>query len=163
MELVVVEEDKDKDSPITTLIQLDLRVVVDQVSGTPQLLIRLDRKAIARYGVNVADAQQVIRAAVGGEVAGQVFEGVRRFDIQVRFAPQFRNSKEAIGNILIHAPDGTTVPLKQVAEIKEIVGPRQITRENNKRFITIQCNVTGRDIGGFVEEARLAARRVCWT
>ncbi len=103
-----------------------------------------------------ADVQRVVRAAVGGETAGQIFEGIRRFDIYVRFAPEFRSSREAIGEILIEAPNGVKVPLAQLATIEEIVGPRQITRENNQRFITVQCNVVGRDIGSFVKEAQQA-------
>ncbi len=128
-------------------------VQVDQVSGTPQLLIRIDRQAIARYGINVADVQQVIRAAVGGETVGQVFEGIRRFDILVRFAPEHRDTPEAIAQLLVQSPEGVQVPLAQLARIEAVVGPRQITREKGQRFITIQCNVTDRDIGSFVGEA----------
>ena len=131
-------------------------VQVDQVSGMPQLLIRVDRQAIARYGINVSDVQEVIHAAVGGEVAGQIFEGIRRFDILVRYAPEYRSTPESIGRILIKAPNGVKVPLAQLATIKEVIGPRQITREKNQRFITIQCNVTDRDIGSFVKEAQAA-------
>jgi len=129
-------------------------VQVDQVGGTPQLLIRIDRQAIARHGINVSDVQEVLGAAVGGEKAGQVFEGIRRFDILVRFARAARESPEAIGRILIEGPGGIKVPISQIARIEEIIGPRQITRENNQRFISVQCNVTGRDIGSFVEEAQ---------
>ena len=128
-------------------------VQVDQVSGAPQLLLRIDRKAIARYGINVDEVQGVIRAAVGGEVAGQIYEGIRRFDILVRFVPEARQTAESIGHILITAPDGARVPLDQLATIEEIVGPRQITRENNQRFISVQCNVVDRDIGSFVADA----------
>ncbi|MHB8810981.1 MAG: efflux RND transporter permease subunit [Desulfobulbaceae bacterium] len=128
----------------------------DQVTGTPQLLIRIDRQAIARYGINVEDVQNVIRVAVGGAAAGQIFEGIRRFDIFVRFAEEARNSAEAIRHILIAAPDGAKVPLDQLASVDEIVGPRQITRENSQRFITVQCNVRGRDIGSFVAEGQKA-------
>jgi cobalt-zinc-cadmium resistance protein CzcA len=128
----------------------------DQISGTPQLLIKIDRQEIARHGINVTDVQEVIRAAVGGEVAGQVFEGIRRFDIFVRFAPDFRSTAEAVGQILITTPDGAKIPLAELTSIKEIIGPRQITREKNQRFITVQCNVMGRDIGSFVEEAQRA-------
>lgn len=128
----------------------------DQVTGTPQLLIRIDRQAIARYGVNVEDVQGVIRTAVGGESAGQIFEGIRRFDITVRFTEEARNDAESIRHILIAAPGGAKVPLDQLATIDEIIGPRQITRENNQRFITVQCNVRGRDIGGFVTEGQKA-------
>ncbi len=129
---------------------------VDQVSGMPQLLIHVDRQAIARYGINVSDVQEVIHAAVGGEEAGEVFEGIRRFEIVVRYAPEYRSTPETISEILIKAPNEVKVPLAQLATIKEVVGPRQITREKNQRFITIQSNVTGRDIGSFVEEAQAA-------
>ena len=131
-------------------------VQVDQISGTPQLLIGVDRQAIARYGINVADVQEVVQAAVGGELVGQVFEGTRRFDILVRFAPRFRSSPEAIAQILVQSPMGLQIPLAQLARIEEVVGPRQITREKSQRFITVQCNVSGRDMGSFVREAREA-------
>ncbi len=129
-------------------------VQVDQVAGTPQLLIRVDRNAIARYGINVGDVQDVIRVAVGGDVAGQLFEGVRRYDIFVRYEYPARKNARAIRNLLITGPDGTKVPLDALASIEEIVGPRQITRENNQRFITVQCNVVDRDIGRFVGDAQ---------
>jgi cobalt-zinc-cadmium resistance protein CzcA len=131
-------------------------VQADQISGTPQLLIRINRDAIARYGINISAVQQVIRAAVGGETAGEIFEGIRRFDILVRFAEDFRDTPAAIADILMTAPNGIKVPLKQLADIEELVGPRQITRENNQRFITVQCNVIGRDIGSFVADAQNA-------
>lgn len=150
---------KKKAAEIETLIRTipgAADVQKDQVTGTPQLLIRIDREAIARYGINVEDVQNVIRVAVGGATAGQIFEGIRRFDIFVRFAEEARNNAEAIRHILIAAPDGAKVPLDQLASIDEIVGPRQITRENNQRFITVQCNVRGRDIGSFVAEGQKA-------
>jgi len=131
-------------------------IQVDQVSGKPQLKITVDRHAIARYGMNLSDVQQVIRTAIGGETAGQIFEGIRRFDIFVRLSPEYRSDKQAISNLLISSPNGLQVPLSQVATIEEIEGPRQITREQNQRFITIQCNVVGRDIGSFVEESQAA-------
>lgn len=127
-------------------------IQVDQITGTPQLKIVIDRHKIARYGINVADVQQVIRTAVGGETSGQIFEGIKRFDILVRFDEKFRNNVNTIGEILIQAPNGVNVPLSQLAELEEVIGPRQITRENNQRFITVQANVMNRDIGSFVEE-----------
>ncbi len=150
---------KEKASEIEAVIRKipgSADVQKDQVTGTPQLLIRIDRQAIARYGVNVEDVQGVIRTAIGGETAGQIFEGIRRFDITVRFAKEARDDAESIRHILISAPGGAKVPLDQLAMIDEIVGPRQITRENNQRFITVQCNVRGRDIGSFVAEGQKA-------
>lgn len=129
-------------------------IQVDQVSGKPQLKIEVNREAIARYGLNLSEVQEIIKTSIGGETAGQIFEGIRRFDIFVRFAPEFRNNKSVIKNLLISAPNGMKVPLSQVASIEEIEGPRQITREQNQRFITVQCNVVGRDIGGFVKESQ---------
>jgi cobalt-zinc-cadmium resistance protein CzcA len=133
-------------------------VQVDQVSGTPQLLAQVDRHAIARYGINVSDMQEVIRAAVGGEVASQVFEGIRRFDILARFDAEYRSDAGAIKRLLVRTPGGANVPLHELAQIEELTGPRQITRENNQRFITIQCNVSGRDIGTFVAEGMEAIK-----
>ncbi len=134
-------------------------VQVDQVTGQPQLLIRLKRKAIARWGLNIEDVQHVVSAAVGGAEAGQIFEGVRRFNILVRYPPEFRSTRQAIESILITTPKNQQVPLSQLATIKPLVGPRQITRENTQRFISIQCNVRGRDIGSFVKEAKGAIDR----
>lgn len=128
----------------------------DQVSGTPQLRITVDRDAISRHAINVEDVQHIIQTAVGGEKAGQIFEGIPRFDILVRYAPGSRNTAEVIGEILVPAPGGAKVPLDELAKVEEIVGPRQITREDNQRFITVQCNVRGRDIGSFVPDAQRA-------
>ncbi|MDP3940307.1 MAG: CusA/CzcA family heavy metal efflux RND transporter [Deltaproteobacteria bacterium] len=132
---------------------------VDQVSGTPQVAIEVDRQEVARYGINVADVQRAVRAAIGGVVSGQILEGNRRFDIYVRFAPPYRETVEDIGNVLVAGPGNVHVPLAQLASIRELVGPRQITRENNQRFIAVQCNVVGRDIASFVQEARAAISR----
>ncbi len=129
-------------------------IQVDQISGKPQLKITVDRHAIARYGLNLSDVQEVIKTAIGGENAGQIFEGIRRFDIFVRFAPEYRNNESVIKKLLISTPTGMKVPLSQVASLEELEGPRQITREQNQRFITIQCNVVGRDIGSFVDESQ---------
>jgi len=131
-------------------------VQVDQVSGAPQLLIRLDREALARYGLNVADVQSTLATAVGGTSAGNIFEGVRRFDIQVRYPEDSRSDADRIADLLVATPDGARVPLNELATLEEIVGPRQITREDNQRFVSVQCNVVGRDIGSFVKDAQAA-------
>lgn len=129
-------------------------VQVDQVTGTPQLLITPDRQAISRYGLNMQDVQDVIRASIGGVDTGEIFENIRRFPIHLRYQADARQTTESIANIMIEGPQGIRVPLSQIATIRQIVGPRQITREDNQRFITIQCNVIGRDIGSFVAEAQ---------
>ncbi len=155
-DLDLLKKKADEISTLLTNVRGAADIQVDQVSGKPQLKITVNRHAIARYGLNLSDVQQVIRTAIGGETAGQIFEGIRRFDIFVRFAPEARSDKEAISNLLVTSPNGLRVPLKQIAKIEEIEGPRQITREQNQRFITIQCNVIGRDIGSFVEESQAA-------
>ncbi|MDE0958487.1 MAG: CusA/CzcA family heavy metal efflux RND transporter [Planctomycetota bacterium] len=152
--LDVLKREADRIASVVSTVEGAVDIQVDQVSGTPQLLIRVNREAIARYGINVSQVQEVIRAAVGGHVAGQIFEGIRRYDILVRYQHQYRDTRESISAILVKTPDGVNVPLSDLVELKEIVGPRQITREQNQRFISIQCNVQGRDIGSFVEEAQ---------
>lgn len=155
-DLDLLKQKADEIAAVVQEIQGAADVQPDQVAGKPQLLIRPDRQAIARYGINIADVQNTIRTAIGGSTASQIFEGIRRFDIYVRYQEEARDTPEDIGNTLIEAPSGINVPLRELASIEEIVGPRQITREDNQRFITVQCNVVNRDIGSFVEEAQQA-------
>ncbi len=131
-------------------------VQVDQVTGSPQLLIKIDRQAAARYGLNIGDIQRVVQAGIGGTEAGLIFEGIRRYEILVRYPEAYRNNVDAIKETIIRSSDGALVPLDEVAAVEEIVGPRQITRERSQRFIAIQANVVGRDIGGFVADAEKA-------
>jgi len=152
-DLTVLKEKATEISNVVKQIQGAKDVQVDQISGTPQILIVPDRKKIARFGINIKTIQDVIKTAVGGEVAGQIFEGTKRFDILVRFKKDARDSIHSIENIIITSANGMKIPLSGLATVKEIVGPRQITRENSSRFITIQCNVVNRDIGSFVKEA----------
>jgi heavy metal efflux system protein len=153
-DLDILKQKADEIAAVIQEVRGAADVQVDQVSGVPQLRIRPDRQAIARYGLNLEDVQSVISAAVGGVSAGQIFEGIRRFDIFVRYTPEARATKDDIRQILIETPDGIKVPLEQIALIEELVGQRQITRQNNQRFITVQSNVVGRDIVTFVEEAQ---------
>lgn len=130
-------------------------VQTEQVTGQPQLQVKIDRNAIARYGLNVEDVQEAIESAIGGESVGQVFEGVRRFDINVRLQPAFRADPEAIANLSIATPDGgAKVLLRQVATVRAVIGPKQISHDNGQRRIVIQLNVRGRDMGGFVRDAQ---------
>jgi len=129
-------------------------VQVEQFTGKNHIQVVLLRKRIARYGVNIKDIQETIKAAIGGITVGQVYEGRKKFDIFLRFQPEFRKDIQEIENLLISLPSGGQIPLKLVSSIQEVVGPRLINREYNKRFITIQCNIRGRDIGRFVKEAQ---------
>jgi len=153
-EIDVLKQEADEIAAVIRNIRGAADLQVGQMTGAPQLVIRPDREAIARYGVNLREVQDVIRAAVGGTTAGQIFEGIRRFDIYVRYEPEARETAEAIGEIIIETPNGQKVPLAQLASVEQVVGSRQIRREDNQRLIMVQCNVVGRDIGGFVEEAQ---------
>lgn len=129
-------------------------IQVEQFSGQNHIQIVLDRGKISRYGVNISDIQETIEAAVGGITLGQVYEEQKRFDIFLRYHPDFRRDVDQLQDLLIRLPQGGQVPLAQMAAVEEVMGPRIINREDNKRFITIQCNIRGRDIGSFVKEAQ---------
>ncbi len=135
----------------------DLRV--EQVGGQPYLTVEINRALIARYGINVADIQEIIETAVGGKAATEVFEGERRFAAFIRFPENSRKDVESIGSILVSTLDGSRVPLAQLAKLSLAEGPVQISRENAKRRIVIECNVDGRDMGGFVAEAQQKIRQ----
>ena len=124
--------------------------------GQPSLLIDVDRAKIARYGVNVADAETVIQAAVGGQAATQVIQGEKLFDLVVRMEPQYRSSAREIGNLLVPAPAGQQIPLAELAAIREANGASFIYRENNSRYIGIQYSVEGRDLERAVRDAQKA-------
>jgi cobalt-zinc-cadmium resistance protein CzcA len=132
---------------------------VEQVTGLPVLSVIPDRDALARYGLSVEDVQTVVSTALGGSVAGQLFEGDRRFDIVVRFPEALRQDVAAIERLPIPLPasrqtlDGVTfLPLSELATVEIVMGPNQISRENAKRRIVVTANVRGRDLGSFVSE-----------
>lgn len=130
----------------------DLRV--EQTAGQPYLTVDIDRNKIARYGINVADIQEIIETAIGGKTATEVFEGDKRFSVLLRFPENKRNSVETIENIFVTAVNGANIPLASLARVYVSEGPVQVSRENSKRRIVVECNVKGRDIGGFVKEAQ---------
>ena len=130
----------------------DMRV--EQTAGQPYLNIDIDRRKIARYGINVSDIQDIIETAIGGKAATEVFEGDRRFAILLRFPEDKRNSVETIENIFVKAANGANIPLASLAKVSISEGPLQVSRENSKRRIVVESNVEGRDIGSFVAEAQ---------
>ncbi len=129
---------------------------VEATSGLPQLQIKPDRAAIARYGINVEDVNNLVESIVAGKNAGLVYEGEKRFDLVVRLADESSRDVETIKNLLVSAPNGSRIPLAQLADIKLIEGPAQISREDTRRRIGIELNVRGRDIGSFVKDAQAA-------
>jgi cobalt-zinc-cadmium resistance protein CzcA len=130
-------------------------VKAEQTAGLPVLRVQLNRHAMARYGINAAEVLDVVRA-VGGREAGVVLEGQRRFALQVRFASAARDDPERMRDLLVRAPDGQLVPLAQLATIRVEEGPAQISHEAGKRRITVEMNVRGRDLAGFVADAQAA-------
>src|SRR6266508_2653111 len=129
-------------------------VKAQQITGLPVLQVDIAREAIARYGINVADVQEIIQSAIAGARATKVLEGFSRFDLVVRFPAWARQDAAAIGNLLVSAPGGQKVPLSQLARIVSEEGPAEVSRENGQRRITVEANVRGRDIGSFVAEAQ---------
>ncbi len=130
----------------------DLRT--EQVDGQTQLQITIKPEAGARHGLDKDQIQRTVACAIAGETTGQIFEGERMFDITVRFDKDFRNSVTDIKKLLLKTPGGYNVPLEELAEVETITGLRQISREDTRRYISIQSNVRGRDSGSFVEEAQ---------
>ena len=132
-------------------------VKIEQVTGLPVLAVTPNRDMLARYGINMSDAQDAVATATGGRAAGQVFEGDRRFDVVVRLPEELRTNVDALGSLPIPmGGDGAAgfVPLAQLADIELSVGPNQISRENGKRRAVITANVRGRDLGSFIAELR---------
>src|SRR5712691_5706442 len=127
--------------------------------GQPSLIIDADRKKNARYGINVADVEAVVQAAIGGQAATQVIQGEKLFDLIVRMEPQYRSSARDIGDLLVPAPAGQQIPLSELASIKENTGASFIYRENNSRYIGIQFSVEGRDLESIVKSGQDAVRK----
>ena len=121
--------------------------------GQPSLTIAIDRARIARYGVNVADINALIQTAIGGDVATQVVQGEKQFDLVVRLEPQFRDNAELIGRIPVPTPGGQQIPLKELADIQVTNGASFIYRENSSRYIGVQFSVEGRDLAAAVGDA----------
>ena len=129
-------------------------VKVEQIAGQPYLTVDIDRQKIARYGINVADVQEIITTAIGGKTATQVYEGERRFQLILRFPEPQRNSVRTIGDIRVKAASGALIPMSELATIDMREGPLRISREQVKRRIYIGFNVVGRDIGSVIDEGR---------
>jgi heavy metal efflux system protein len=128
-------------------------VTLVQELGQPSLTVKIDRAKIARYGLNVADINGLIQTAIGGDVATQVVQEEKQFDLIVRLDQQYRDNPEEIGNILAATPGGQQVPLKEFADIKVASGASFIYREDNSRYIGVQFSIEGRDLAGAVNDA----------
>ncbi|MDB5284691.1 MAG: cation transporter, partial [Bacteroidota bacterium] len=122
--------------------------------GQPEFRIELDQQKIALYGVNPSDVHAIIEMAIGGKAATQLFEEEKKFDVRIRYQPQFRQTEEQIGNLLVPAKDGSKIPIKEIARIRTITGPAYVYRENSQRYIAIKFSIRGRDLGGAIAEAQ---------
>lgn len=127
--------------------------------GQPSLIVDANREKIARYGINVADVETVVQAAIGGQAATQVIQGEKLFDLIARMEPQFRSSARQIGDLLVPAPGGQQIPLSELATIKESTGASFIYRENNSRYIGIQFSIVGRNLEGIVNAGQEAVAK----
>jgi cobalt-zinc-cadmium resistance protein CzcA len=129
-------------------------VSIDQEPPLPQIAIKVDRAATARYGINVADISGLITTGIGGEPVSQVFIGERRYDTTVRFPPAARNNAEAIGNLVLTSSNGALIPVSQVAQVVFQSGESTITREMNRRHLTVKLNYRGRDLSSLLADAQ---------
>jgi len=133
-------------------------LVVERIDGQPYLSINIDRLKIARHGVNVSEVLHIIEMSVGGKSATKLYEENRAFEVFVRYPGEYRNSAATIGNTLVPTRDGYNMPLNQLADIKVIQGPVQVSRENGLRRIGVEININDRDIGSYVAEAKEAIK-----
>ena len=129
-------------------------VAPSRLQGKPYLNIELDRVAMARYGLRAKTVLDVVETGLGGKNVTTAIEGRQRFPIQVRFQRDDRDEIERLGDVLVFTPGGKVIPLGQIAKIKRVIGPSEITSENGRLRVFVQANVQGRDLGGFVQEAR---------
>lgn len=127
-------------------------VNIEQEGPQDQLAININRESAARFGINVADIQNMIEAAIGGKAISTLYDGTKRYDIVVRFLPQFRNSIDAIKDILVPSANGSLIPMSQLADIHFVEGQTNIYRYGSKRMVTVRTNIKGRDQGSFVKE-----------
>jgi cobalt-zinc-cadmium resistance protein CzcA len=152
-DLKVLEEKADEIVAVMRQIDGVEDLGVFRVLGQPNLNVTVDRDAAARYGINVSDVQDAIQTAVGGTALTQVLKGEARYDLTLRYLPQFRGTQDAIENIRLLAPSGARVSLAQLCKIQVTDGGSEIYREGNQRYIAIKYSVRGRDLGSTVEEA----------
>jgi len=153
-DLVELREQAGRTAKVMAQVRGVADLKVQQVSGQPVLSIRANREAIARHGINVSDVQEVIRTAIAGSEAGWVPEGFKRFGLVVRLDPAARAAPSDFASLPVTAASGRTIPLGQLASIEAEEGPLEVSRENAQRRISIEANVRGRDVGGFVAEAQ---------
>ncbi len=155
-DLAVLDQSARRVADVLRGVRGAANVYPEPLVGAQYLNVRVNREAAARYGLSVATVQDVLATAVGEQVVTQTLEGRRRFPVRVRYAAQYRDESQTLENVLVAAPSGEQVPLGQVATFEQTRGAAMITSENGLLLATVLLNVQGRDIGGFIEEARAA-------
>ena len=154
-DLDVLRQKADEIVRVVSQVKGAADVKAEQTGGQPYLRVEIRRDQIARYGINARDVLDAVET-IGGKEVGQVLEGQKRFALQVRFQAQDRNALEKIGNLKVADPQGRLIPLSQLADLRTEEGPAQISRTNAHRRISVEANVRGRDLSGFIKEAQAA-------
>jgi cobalt-zinc-cadmium resistance protein CzcA len=129
-------------------------LAVEQSFGQPQIQVIADRQACSRYGINVSEILELVELAIGGEVIDHIYMNTRRFGIHVRYQEQYRADPKVIEDLLVHSESGALVPLKEIAQVIEVVGPIQVNREKNQRRWIVQGNVRDRDLGSVIADIK---------
>ncbi len=158
-DLKILEENAKQIEEVVSNIEGAVDIVRDPVFGQLYLQIAIDQEATARYGINVEDINQLVETAIGGRVVTEVIEESRPIAIVLRYPKEKRNSIEAISSMLVETPGGAKISLERLADIREVDGPVQITRDSAKRQVVVQANVEGRDVVSFVNEVRKTIAR----
>jgi Cu(I)/Ag(I) efflux system membrane protein CusA/SilA len=153
-DLTTLEDAARRVSDVVRQVPGASNVYPEQVTSGQYLNIDIDRAAAARYGIGVGDIQQVIETAIGETTLTTTIEGRRRFPVRVRYSSEYRADPEMLGQVLVASPRGSQIPLSELARIEHVRGPAMISSENGLLLATVLLNVQGRDVGGFVEEAR---------
>ena len=151
-DLIMMREKAEVISQIMKNMEGSEGVDIEQENTQDQLAININREQAARYGINVADIQDMIEAAIGGKEISVLYDGAKRYDIVVRYLPEFRENMNDIKNLMISSATGALIPMDQLAEIGYVEGQTNIYRFNNKRMVTVRANIEGRDQGGYVKE-----------
>jgi copper/silver efflux system protein len=158
-DLKIIEQKSEEIERVLRQVPGAVDLYAERITGAPYLEIKVNREAAARYGITVADAQDVIEAAIGGKTLTTTIEGRQRFPVRVRYARDFRQDVDELKNVLVTGNTGTQVPLQEISDIKMVMGPSMISSENGLLRGTVLMNVRGRDVGGFVDEASRAVSK----
>ncbi|RFS26935.1 AcrB/AcrD/AcrF family protein [Chitinophaga silvatica] len=151
-DLSIMRRQADSIADIVKATKGSASVNIEQEGSQAQLAININRENAARFAINVSDIQAMIEAAIGGKPIGTLYDGTKRYDIVIRYLPEYRNTIEAIKNLQVPSATGALIPMDQLAEVKFIDGQTNIYRIDGKRMVTVRTNVRGRDQGSFVEE-----------